>query len=147
MGHLADIYVIKKSRSKQLGIDFLNQFLPLNSESADEYSIPQYSVSPVQNFDKAHDLMTYLESNNQYAQSIYWQNLNKQDRNKHGMIFYTEDGCMIFGISRYVDSRKDEKEFLKGMKYFFHAEMGYIDHENPPVDSYEEFIERVKQLE
>jgi hypothetical protein len=151
MGYLADIYVIQKSRSKTKGIDFLKHFLPMREESADEYFIPQYSENPIIEFDNADDLMTYLESNPEYSQSIYWRNTDESNPNKHGMIFYTKDGNMIFGISRNADmsgnlKTENEDECLKEMKDFFNTELGYINYENPPADTYDEFVEIVNQI-
>ncbi|PTB92994.1 hypothetical protein C9994_13410, partial [Marivirga lumbricoides] len=130
MGYLADIYVIKESRSKKMGIDFLNHFLPFRKESADEYEIPQYSENPNQKFNNAEDLMTFLESNAEYSQSIYWRNTEEKSLNKHGMIFYTSDGNMIFGISRNADmsgnlDTQNEDKCLEEMKVYFDTEMGY----------------------
>ncbi|BDD08540.1 hypothetical protein FUAX_09720 [Fulvitalea axinellae] len=151
MGYLADVYVIQKSRSKKLGVDFLNHFLPIREESADEYLIPQYLDDPIHEFDNAEDLMTFLESNPQYAQSIYWRNKDKENLNKQGMIFYTKDGNMILGISRNADmsgnlNTENEDECLIEMKKYFKTENGYIHYENPPAKSYDEFIEIVNKL-
>lgn len=151
MGYLADIYLIQKSRSKSKGIDFLNAFLPSREESCDEYLIPQYSDNPIEEFDNADDLMTYLESNPECSQSIYWRNKDENNPNKHGMIFYTKDGNMIFGISRNADmsgnlNTDNEDECLKEMKVFFKSEMGYIHYENPPADSYAEFVQIVNEI-
>lgn len=151
MGYLADIYVIQKSRSRKLGIDFLNHFLPLREESADEYQIPQYSDVSTHEFDNADDLMIYLESNPKYTQSIYWRNKDPESLNKHGMIFYTRDGYMIFGISRNADmsgnlNTANEDKCLRSMKEYFKTEMGYIDYENPPTETYTEFVEIVNKL-
>ena len=151
MGYLADIYVIQKSRSKTKGIDFLNHFLPLREESADEYLIPQYSDEPIQDFDSADELMTFFESNCEFSQSIYWRNLDESNPNKHGMIFYTKDGNMIFGISRNAEmsgnlNTDNEDECLNEMKKYFNTEIGYIHYENPPVERYDEFVEIVNEL-
>ena len=151
MGYLADIYLIQKSRSKSKAVDFLNTFLPSREESIDEYFIPQYSDDPIEKFDNADDLMTYLESNPECSQGIYWRNKDENSPNKHGMICYTTDGHMIFGISRNTDisgnlNTDNEDECLEEMKEFFKSELGYIDYENPPANSYEEFVEIVNEL-
>lgn len=151
MGYLADIYVFQKSRSKKLGIDFLNHFLPLREESTDEYIIPQFSENPEHEFDNAEDVMTFLESNSEYSQGIYWRNKDEENLNKHGMIFYTSDGNMILGISRNADmsgnlNTENEDECLKEMKKYFKTENGYIHYENPPADSYDEFVAIVNEL-
>lgn len=151
MGYLADIYIIKESRSEKMGIDFLNHFLPLREESADEYLIPQYSDNPIREFDNATDLMNFLESNPEYSQSIYWRNLDENNLNKHGMIFYTKDRNMIFGISRNADmdgqlNTANEDECLQLMKDYFNTKLGYIHYENPPADTLDEFVRIVENL-
>jgi hypothetical protein len=40
MSGFADIYVIKKNRSKKLAIQFLDYFLPQREESSNEYLFP-----------------------------------------------------------------------------------------------------------
>lgn len=151
MGYFADIYVIKQSRSKKMGIDFLNHFLPLREERAEEYFIPQYADNPTQQFSNAGDLMTYLETHPEYSNRIYWTNKNKINPNKHGMIFYTKDGNMIFGISREAAmdgslNTDNEVEGLRKMKAYFKTELGYIHYEHPPVDTYDKFVEVVNSL-
>lgn len=149
MGFYADIYVIKKTRSKELGEKFINHFVPKRAESADCYEIPMYRGKVEITFQKAKDLMVYLEENPTVEQSIYWRNLDKENLNRHGMIFYTPDSYMIFGISRNskdmgtAENTKDEDECLQEMKDFFETEEGYITYECPPKDTYLEFIEAV----
>jgi len=152
MGYLADIYVIKKSRSKKLATDFLNHFLPKREESSVDYFIPEYSENPTHEFDNASDLMKFLELNKNYSNRIYWRNTDDKNPNKHGMIFYNEDGTMIFGISRNADisgnlNTENKDKCLIEMKNFFDTNLGYIHYENPPVDNYKEFVEIVNKLE
>ncbi len=61
MAYLADIYIIKKTRSKKIGLDFINHFIPEREESADCYEFPRFAENTIFVFDKAEDLMTYLE--------------------------------------------------------------------------------------
>jgi hypothetical protein len=152
MGYLADIYVIKKTRSKKLADDFLNHFLPNRIESADEYLIPEYSDNPTYEFDNADELMSFLEKNENYTNRIYWRNTDEENLNKHGMIFYNEDGTMIFGISRNANmngnlNTENEDQCLAEMKKYFDTNLGYIHYENPPANSYEEFVGIVNKIE
>ena len=152
MGYLADIYVIKKTRSKKLADDFLNHFLPNRKESADEYFIPEYSDKPTHEFDNASELMCFLEKNKNYPNRIYWRNTDQENLNKHGMIFYNKDGTMIFGISRNTDmsgnlNTENEDQCLTEMKKYFDTNLGYIHYENPPADSFKEFVEIINKLE
>ena len=152
MGYLADIYVIKRSRSKKLAVDFLNRFLPNREQSSDDYWIPEYSEKPTQEFKDAYDLMSFLELNKNISNRIYWRNTDEENPNKHGMIFYNLDGSIIFGISREpgikgnLDTRS-EYHCLNEMKQYFDTHLGYIDYENPPIDNYEEFVKIVDDTE
>jgi len=147
---LADIYVIKKTRSKKEGIQFLDHFAPDREESCDEYTIPRFSMNPKLEFNKANDLMDYLEQNPNEGQSIYWKNCAERHPNKHAMLFYTSDSYMIFGISMNSFELSDSiyhEECLAEMKAFLKVEHGYITHECPPEDTYPEFIAKMKEIE
>ena len=148
MGHYADIYVIKKTRSKQLGLDFLDHFLPKRKESADAYDVPQYGDSTQVIFSKAKEVMSYMEQHLDVYQSIYWNNTDPENPNRHGMLFYTKDGYMIFGISRDsngIDDTQNERECLALMQDFLKTDKGYITYECPPEDNWNDFI-KVKSL-
>lgn len=143
MRHLADIYVILKTRSRKLGLHFINHFLPNHVESSDGYELhwPGYPVR--RSFNTADELMRFLEINRFEEHRIYWRNSDKNSPNKHGMIFYTVDSCMIFGISResfgIVDT-SNEDECLEEMKSFFNTENGYITYESPPKMTLKDFL-------
>ena len=152
MGYLADIYIIKKTRSKKIVIDFLNHFLPNRKENGEEYWIPEYSDNTTYEFDNANDLMSFLEINKNYSNRIYWKNTDERNPNKHGMIFYLKDGTTIFGISRNADmsgnmNTANEDQCLIQLKKYFNTNLGYIHYENPPVDNYQEFLDIVNKLE
>ncbi|WP_346883127.1 hypothetical protein [uncultured Algibacter sp.] len=68
------------------------------------------------------------------------------------MIFYTEEGTMIFGISRNVDmngnlNAENEDLCLTEMKKYFDTNLGYIHYENPTAKNYKEFVKIVNELE
>lgn len=149
MGYYADIYVIKKTRSKIVALEFLKHFLPQRKESAECYEIPQYGINTEIEFNNAEELMDYLEKNTTTTHSIYWTNMDKKNLNRHGMIFYTADSCMIFGISRDhhgINHTENEEYCLIELKDFFNTEKGYITYECPPEDTYDEFIDIVNKF-
>ena len=152
MGQFADIYVAVKTRSKQHGINFLNHFLPNRVESADEYEFPQYSSNSEIEFDSVNDLMIHLETEKSSEYNLYWRNTDELNANKHGMLFYTKDEAIIFGISRDADigghlDTSNEDECLKLMKEYFQTDIGYITYEGTPYETFEEFVEEVNKLE
>jgi len=151
MGEYADIYVAVKTRSRKEGIDFLNHFLPQRVESADEYEFPQYSGKTEIKFDSVEDLMSYLETEKTSEYDLYWRNTDESSPNKHGMLFYTKDEAMIFGISRDADigghlNTENEDQCIKLMKAYFKTKIGYITYEDTPTDTYYEFVEIVNEL-
>ncbi len=146
MGYYADIYVIKKTRSKKDVIDFLNHFMPERKESTNEYLIPQYSDQPKTVFTSAEGLMSYLQMNSNIEHSIYWNNLDKQSLNEHLMVFYTTDAHIIFGISRNtseINEKFNQEDLLNQMKIFLKSNYGYITFESPPETDLENFLKNV----
>lgn len=142
MGFYADIYVIKKSRSKTLAEAFLNYFLPKRVENTNVYELPRFGNQVKLTFESADELMIYLEENPIAEQCIYCKNPDTKSLNRYGMIFYTPDSYMIFGISRYIK----EKEGLEELKEFLNTETGYITYECPPENTYVEFIDAVNRF-
>lgn len=142
----ADIYVIKKTRSKDYALKFLDTFLPQRKENTHYYAIyAPSSNEPKHVFKKVENLMIYLERNPNTYQSIYWNGTDKSNLNTHAMLFYTIDGYIIFGISRH--SNYKEEEGLAEMKSFLESDKGYILGECPPPNSYSEFYEEMKIVE
>jgi len=151
MRQLADIYVAVKTRSKEVGENFLNQFLPKRIESADEYEFPQYSKETEREFKTVSELMNYMEKNDQAEYNLYWKSLDKSNPNKHGMLFYTKDKAIIFGISRDAEiggnlNSRNEDECLNLMKEYFKTNIGYITYEDTPTETYKEFVDIVNGL-
>ena len=151
MGYYADIYVIHKKTSKKQILEFLDYFVPNRKESQDEYWIPEYSKDPIYEFENANDLMDFMEMNSNFSNKIYWRNLDENSLNKHIMIFYNDDGSVVFGISRDADSginlkTNNEDECLIEMKQFLKSNMAYIAYESPAEDTYEGFIKMVINL-
>ena len=151
MGYYADIYVIHKNATKKQILEFLDYFVPNRKESQDGYWIPEYSGNPIYEFDNANDLMDFMEMNSNFSNRIYWRNLDENSLNKHIMIFYNEDGSVVFGISRESDSginlkTNNEDKCLIEMKQFLKSDLGYITYECPPEDTYEDFVKVVINL-
>ena len=150
MGFHADIYIIKKTRSKQLILDFLNHFAPNRKENCVEYYIPQLFNKQSKTFTNSSELLEFLMENPNYYHSIYFENLDKSNPNKHVMLFFNKDESIVFGTSRNADllnnlNTVNEDECLLEMKKFFNTNIGYITHENPPEDSFKKFIKIVRK--
>lgn len=151
MGQYADIYIAVKTRSKQQATDFLNHFFPNRVESADEYEFPQYSSPAYREFKTVNELMLYLESEVNAEYNLYWKATDDSNPNRYGMLFYTSDAAIIFGISRDADiggydNTENEDECLKQMKEYFQSENGYITYEDTPYETYKKFVSKVNNL-
>lgn len=138
MGYYADIYAIKRMRSTELGVQFLERFLPERAETFSTYQLPRFGRDVTFQCNSALELMNFLEKHEYEHHAIYWRNLDKTHANRFGMIFYTPDGCMIFGLSRNHDHL--EEEGLQEMFDFLDTDEGYITYECPPEDTYEDFL-------
>jgi hypothetical protein len=150
MGIYADIYVAVKTRSKSKALAFLDHFLPMREETANEYEYPQYSDSSSQMFDTVDQLMDFLEQSKKSKYNLYWHNIDSSKPNQHCMLFYTKDEALVFGISREADiedrtNTRNEEECLDLMLTFFQTDIGYITYEDLPADSFEEFLIEYKK--
>ena len=112
MGYCADIYVINQTRSRIKALQFLDHFIADRSVHGSVFTIPLLSKYPEFQFNDVNELMIHLESQENLDYSIYWSNLDKMSPILFGMIFYTLDSHMIFGISRLTGG-KDSNEIEK----------------------------------
>lgn len=149
MAYYADIYVALETRSKEKAIAFLDHFLPERREGGVGCASPVYEDQSELIYTDVNDLMMRLEREKNANYSLYWHSIDKQHPNRHGMLFYTNDGAIIFGISRNVlgnTSTSHEDECLEAMKDYLKTDVGYITYESPPPDSYTEFKKIVARL-
>lgn len=149
MGTYADIYVIKKTRSRQVALDFLDHFLPERAETTDAYEVPRFADDPIVVFSTVEELMEYAAQHPTVHHGVYLRNTDEADLKHYAMLFYTNDGYTIFGISWHKEDEDEdptgEKRILQELKDFLEAEEGYITYENPPPDTYPEFMELVEE--
>jgi hypothetical protein len=81
------------------------------------------------------------EEHTKIPHAIYWLNNQGADP-KAAMVFYTNDGKMILGLSIEDESR--EQEWLAKLKSFSQSDQGCILYESPPPDNSEEFLKLTK---
>jgi hypothetical protein len=136
-GIWADIYVLTKKRNPALIFGFLNEFLPGRIETADEYEIPRYSSSPTRVFDKADALIQYCCSHQDVEQAVYYWSNESENEPRSAMIFFTEDGHLILGLS--TDASSLEDHYLTSLIDFCDSQVGYIAYESPPEMTEEAF--------
>lgn len=138
MPQYADLYFLIESRDKRKVCAFLDTYLPEREETADDYVVNNGDESLV--LTDLNALMDYLEQNTNVDQVIYWRNLDALNIHRYGMVFYTDDGYMIFGISmegRLPNDGHVEDEFTQ-LKANLKIAIGCITiEESPPVNSVE----------
>lgn len=140
-GTYTDIYVLVDDRKVELIQDFLEHFIPDHREMADEYEIPQYADHPDMLFHKAIELMKHCEGHTDVPHAIYWFNNQKEDP-KDAMVFYTDDGKMILGLS--IEDEQRDQEWLEKLKAFSKSDRGCILIENPPPENSKEFMKLIE---
>lgn len=139
MPEYSDVYVISDKRDKNTIELYLDRFLPRREESADEYEVPQYSENIEVVFNTANELIEYCAKNKNTEHSIYWRAVDN-GKPEHSMVFFLEDGYVIFGLSTDAIDQPYANRLLGEMKDFFGTDLGYIGHEaSPDVNNLAEF--------
>ncbi|MCO5275518.1 MAG: hypothetical protein M9900_11455 [Flavobacteriales bacterium] len=148
MSEHADIYVAIRTRSKQTALEFLDYFIPKRKVFADEFEFPQYSQQPDREFSSAEDVMDFLQVNTKAKYNLYWKSTDDSNPNLFGMLFYTKDEAIIFGITRDADiggpsNTDNESECLRQLEDYFKTSLGYVTYEDTPYETFEEFQNEV----
>lgn len=122
-----DCYCLVKSRNKKLVIDFLNYFLPNRNASTEEVII-MLDGKELIFCNQQEKLIRFLEEEQTIDVNLYWNNLDLNSSFNHAMVFYTNDGNMIFGISTSNNNPKSKKckEVYEKLKKFTNAQLGCI---------------------
>jgi hypothetical protein len=140
---LADCYVLVDSRSKKLVGEFLSHFLPSRRSCADEFEMPQFSDNPEVVFRTEDEALSYLEEHPNETHALYWANEMSVEP-RYGMVFPTNDGQIIFGLSCDDQDLLIPGQFLERMKTFLKSSKVYIAFEEPPPNSADEFMTVMK---
>ena len=140
MSQYIDCYWLSNSRSSAYCKSFLDAFLPEREESAVDYPMPLHADRPSVVYSDVDKLMSYLEDNPNGEYMLYWRNIENDSSYAHGMIFYTNDGCTIVGLSiegRSLEDQAVTKKFLQVQKSL-DADIGCVTVEEiAPLNSVE----------
>ena len=138
-----DIYVLSEKRSQKDIEIFLDTFLPNRVEMADEYEYPQYSDTPDQLYGSSDEIIRLCCGDKVLEYGLYWS--GKGDSPAFGMIFFIEDGHVIYGLSNDDAFPLVAQELLEKMKKHLNCTAGYIAHEaSPEASCKQEFIKQIE---
>lgn len=132
-----EFYVLCESRSTELAKRFLDTFLPFRIPVAEDFPFPQYEDDSKAIFQTPEELMKCLEENKDEGYSFYW-NSQCESGPDQAMLFYTEDGAMIVGLSGVNLAPADT---LKKISKQVEGRYGYFTIESCPPNTRDEFIE------
>jgi hypothetical protein len=132
-----DVYVLCEDRSPVSFNKFRSSFLRDAEEATYEYEFPRFAEN--KEF-ITRDLSVileklYLEKKEDYA--IYWR-VSLYGSITAAMMFFTDDGYVIYGLTVAEDNAENMLEILKKL---FSSEIGGITFEQPPPLNSREFIE------
>lgn len=134
-----DIYVISDKRSLDSVECFLDEFLPLREQSADEYDFPQYADTPEVTYREASQALEKCVAEQKAEYSFYWRALENR-KPEHAMVFFLKDGNVIYGLSTDDAFPGYAEELLQKMRALLNTGLGYIGHEaTPGAENLEEF--------
>ena len=133
-----DVYVLAPERTAEIIARFLECFLPLREESADDYHVPEYSDNPVMVLKEADEVIQYAVENRLASQRIYWRRLGEGEP-QHSHVFFLADGGLVLGVSVAEDRELRLVWWVQQLKECVGSQFGYYVGETPPVDSTEEF--------
>lgn len=142
MPQYTDCYFLVENRERSIVESFIARFLPFNKQAAEDYPIPLYADNPKMIFKDLNDILLYLEKHTDLDYSIYWKNCDEKSLIKHFMVFYTDDGKIIFGISTIGSDPAEKKVVLlfNQILDFLLSKVGCITVEEPPPFNSLEFI-------
>lgn len=132
----ADIYGVASNRTEETIIRFLDHFLPVRTESADAYEVPQYSQSPHTVFTEVIELIRHCCTLLSEVHAIYWRS---QEINEHAMVFFLADGGLILGISTPFGNHQRVKCAATELAQHLGTEELIITYEDLPPASVQEF--------
>jgi len=145
MPEYSDIYVISNNRSIESINKYLDHFLPNREESAIEYVYPQFSEKPELITTHVSEILELCVENSNVEYSVYWRSIGGT-KPGHAMVFFLNDGYIIFGLSTDASDEVFAKSLLEKLKVFLDSSHGYMTWEAAPdVSNYNEFLVAEKE--
>ena len=143
MLEFTDIYVVSKKRDKETINSFFERFMPEAEPSADEFEFPQYSDDPEVVVGDARKALELCLSSTNIEYRLYWRN-KAHSKPAHAMLFFLEDGALIYGLSTETSNAKYAEELFEKLKVVIKSNVGYLAWESAPdVSNYQEFEKEV----
>ncbi len=136
MPEYADIYALANQRSEELINRFLDRYMPLREESADEYWIPAYADSPKLILKNDKELIRYCCLHLNEAYGVYWRS-KTVDENAHA--FFLSDGGLILGLSIPANEYLRVDSASNDLMEFLSTDKVYVTYEDLPPETRNQF--------
>ena len=142
-GYFADCYVFSTGRTVESVQTFLKKFLPHWNPDSDAFiGLGEDELE----FASTLVALTYLEDNKDKEYQML-SGGSADPQLKGGEIFFTSDGCVVYGVyceTKYPNTEIEDR-YLRLIMEFCKSELGYIAYEdNPPLNRVE-FIAAVEK--
>ncbi|QHS63890.1 hypothetical protein [Chitinophaga agri] len=142
MPQYIDAYFLVPSRSPSVVHRFLDRFLPQREQSSENYLFPAADTNETDIlFLDPFEAIAYMEAKPDESHAIYWRNTDLSNAIHHGMVFHTNDGMMILGVS--IPGGDPEEDYaiaiFREIEAFTGAEWACMTVEEPPPGTEEEF--------
>ncbi|MDP6046388.1 MAG: hypothetical protein QGH94_02900 [Phycisphaerae bacterium] len=139
---LSDVYVLAE-RSEHVLAEFRRKHLSGFREAAEEYEFPQYAAEPDFVTEDLRRVIDVLLQHSDEHYAIYWNNSVDGDV-RSAMVFFTNDGRLIFGLSVLAPAAQ---RTLAELLAEAGSQVGGVLFETPPPASAEEFIAACRTTE
>lgn len=130
-----ELYALGEDRSAEAVLRFLDHFLPEREAIADEFTVPEFSDNPIEEFRTDRELIEYMGTHTSESYAVYW-NDRVLGSFKQAMVFYTTDGKVIYGLAVENAGEDDLQELTE----FVRARYSRMGDEQRPPDVSTDFI-------
>jgi hypothetical protein len=132
-----EVYVLCSERSARMAKDLLAALAPHRESCSEDFPFLQFADTPEIVLTSAEEAIEWLDESPCAGYSLYWKNTLRTEPWDF-MLFYTEDGGLIVGITAY---ETNTVAWLERLAKLTGGEYGYVTGEDPPPATKVEFID------
>jgi hypothetical protein len=140
----ADVYVLSARRSADAIDSFLAAFAPARELQGGEFPVPMFDDDSPLVFHSVEPLVEYCCAHPEVPYSLYWRALGEAEI-AFAMVFFLEDGQVIYGLSTPELQAKGIKRLLDRLADHVGSNESLVLSEQPPPDTAIEFRRAIDQ--